>query len=149
MALGWHSCWHPFFPLNRNNSKRWYWTKLNLVRCKEINQQWWIYSLWITLSFPHFVLFHLHFVTRERKRGNTKLNTLSSVHRHCKINIPLSFSSLRHFQPFVLMFQLQEERQTKKGLKSNFLHDNCTNVRWQMLEEKKGGALGVYGGGGG
>lgn len=39
-----------------------------------------------------------------------------------------------------LMFQLPRTEQSHIGLKSNFPHhDNCTNVWWQMLEEKRGG----------
>lgn len=42
-----------------------------------------------------------------------------------------------------LMFQLPRTELSLIGLKSNFPHhDNCTNVWWQMLEEKRG-ELGV------
>lgn len=43
----------------------------------------------------------------------------------------------------LLMFQFPRTELSLIGLKSNFLHhDNCTNVWWQMLEEKRG-ELGV------
>lgn len=144
VASGWHSWGHylldyllvllaPLIPLNMNNSNIatessshyiWQAQRKEAIKADKITKIAVICDIFSRVSFSSDLCRHA--ISRLTWGQDQKAFWGK---RFCFF----SWQGLFHF----LMFQLP--RTEHIGLKSNFLHhDNCTNVWWQMLEEKRG-----------